>query len=112
MILERFLSSRPCRMLSGIEFLHKGIRILKADGGVAPMNPNNPERKNINPDGSRPSEVGIDCFSCSHFYITYDPPFPYGCRAVGFKSRQMPSQEMLASSGIDCQYFVEKEKRR
>ena len=85
---------------------------LKADGGVAPMNPNNPERKNINPDGSRPSEVGIDCFSCSHFYITYDPPFPYGCRAVGFKSRRMPSQEMLASSGIDCQYFVEKEKRR
>jgi hypothetical protein len=54
----------------------------------------------------------MDCFSCRHFYITYEPPFPYGCRAAGFKSRRTPSQEMFASSGIDCQFFAKKEKRR
>jgi hypothetical protein len=47
----------------------------------------------------------IDCFKCSRFYITYDPRFPYGCRAAGFKSRAMPSREMAAGSGMACQFF-------
>jgi len=76
------------------------------------MNPNDPGRGGPGPDESRPTGTGIDCFSCRHFYITYDPPFPYGCRAACFKSRRTPSQEMFASSGIDCQFFAEKEKRR
>jgi len=53
----------------------------------------------------------INCFSCSHFHITHDVSFPYGCRAVGFKSRLMPSKEMLIHSGMECQFFAEKEKR-
>jgi len=54
----------------------------------------------------------INCFACQHFYITYDPSFPYGCRAPGFKSRLLPSKEMFASSGMECQLFLEKEKKR
>jgi hypothetical protein len=53
----------------------------------------------------------IDCFSCRHFYITYDPSFPYGCRVPGFKSRLLPAKEMLATSGIECQLFLEKLKK-
>jgi hypothetical protein len=76
------------------------------------MNPNNHGRGDTGPNGSMPPGAGMACFSCRHFYITYDPPLPYGCRAAGFKSRRMPSREMSASSGIDCQFFAEKEKRR
>lgn len=50
------------------------------------------------------------CFSCMHFFISHDRNFPYGCRAVGFKSRIMPSSEMYAHSGIPCQLFRGKEK--
>ena len=52
----------------------------------------------------------INCYACRHFYITYEPKFPYGCRAAGFKSRIMPSQEMFNNSGIECQLFAEKDK--
>lgn len=51
----------------------------------------------------------INCRACRHYYITYDPRFPYGCRAAGFKSRVMPSQEMINSSGLECQVFQEKQ---
>ncbi|MDA8124409.1 MAG: uracil-DNA glycosylase [Deltaproteobacteria bacterium] len=42
--------------------------------------------------------------------MTYDPRFPYGCRAAGFKSRLLPSREMAASSGIACQCFALKKR--
>jgi len=61
--------------------------------------------------GQQEQETEINCFSCSHFFITHDADFPYGCRAVGFKSRLMPSQEMLNHSDMECQFFTEKEKR-
>lgn len=56
-------------------------------------------------------QVEINCFFCRHFYITYDRRFPYGCRAVGFKSRLMPYREMYANSGIECQLFQHREER-
>jgi len=50
----------------------------------------------------------INCFSCHYFYITYDPHFPYGCRAAGFKAKQVPSKQMYVNSGLDCQLFRKK----
>ncbi len=44
----------------------------------------------------------IDCFACKHFYITWDRRFPYGCRALGFKSRGMPSAEVFNASAQEC----------
>jgi len=52
-----------------------------------------------------------DCFACVHFWITHDRDFPYGCKAAGFKSKFMPSKEMLVNSGMVCQFFQEKRKR-
>lgn len=60
--------------------------------------------------GRQVQRTQINCYACRHFYITYEPKFPYGCRAVGFKSRLMPSQEMVNNSGIECQLFTEKDK--
>ena len=50
----------------------------------------------------------IDCRKCRHYYITWDKNFPYGCRAMQFKSAQMPILEVFAASGIACLRFEEK----
>jgi len=62
--------------------------------------------------GQKKQGTQIDCFSCQHFYITYDPSFPYGCRAAGFKSRRLPAKEVHASSGMACLLFAEKDRTR
>jgi len=46
--------------------------------------------------------------ACRHFFITYESSHPYGCRALGFKSKEMPSRVVYASSGMECQSFVKK----
>ena len=51
---------------------------------------------------------GPDCFECVHFHITWDKHFPYGCRAMGFKTRGMPSEEVLRASGEHCLRYGEK----
>jgi hypothetical protein len=56
-------------------------------------------------------ETEVNCFSCSHFFITYEPEFPYGCRAVNFKSRLMPAKLMYVYSGIGCQLFKKKHEK-
>jgi hypothetical protein len=45
------------------------------------------------------------CTGCLHHFITYDPRFPYGCRAMNFKSRIPPRDEVRAASGMDCQMY-------
>lgn len=50
----------------------------------------------------------IDCMKCAHFYVTWDPQFPKGCKAFGFKSPQMPSLTVLSSSGKPCMNFEAK----
>jgi hypothetical protein len=33
---------------------------------------------------------------------------PYGCRAMGFKSKKNPAQVVFENSGLECQIFVAK----
>jgi hypothetical protein len=49
-----------------------------------------------------------NCFKCSHFYITHEPTHPYGCQAMGFKSRQLPALVVLKNSGMECHLFAPK----
>jgi len=53
----------------------------------------------------------INCFKCIHYYITWDPARPKGCRHFGFKSTQLPSIVVYKSSGEPCQAFQEKRKK-
>lgn len=55
-----------------------------------------------------PSPAPVNCMACRHFYITYEPGHPYGCRVLGFKAKQMPSRVVFASSGLECQAFCKK----
>lgn len=52
----------------------------------------------------------IDCMKCRHFYITWDPKFPRGCRTFGFKTQSLPSIQVLNSSGKPCLNFEPKTK--
>ena len=48
------------------------------------------------------------CRQCAHHYITHELPFPYGCRALDFKSTRQPELDVIASSGQACLYFTPK----
>nr|WP_102710884.1 uracil-DNA glycosylase [Paenibacillus castaneae] len=50
----------------------------------------------------------INCLKCKHYYVTWDPKSPKGCKAFGFKTQQMPSSVVLSSSGNPCMHFEEK----
>jgi len=50
----------------------------------------------------------INCLLCKHYYVTWDPQFPKGCRAYQFKSNRLPSVEVLRASGEICLKFESK----
>jgi hypothetical protein len=53
----------------------------------------------------------VNCYQCKHFYVTWDPRFPKGCRAFGFKTVTMPSMTVFQSSGRPCMKFEQKQKK-
>lgn len=62
-------------------------------------------------DGQNPiagNKKMIDCHKCEHYYVTWDKHFPHGCKAMKFKSKQLPSLVVFASSQMDCLLFKEK----
>ena len=52
-----------------------------------------------------------NCFACRYFYITHEPKHPYGCQAMGFKSKNSPALAVFQSSGLDCQVFEKKNNK-
>ncbi|ACT48957.1 hypothetical protein Mmol_2055 [Methylotenera mobilis JLW8] len=48
------------------------------------------------------------CSRCVHYFITYQPNFPYGCKALNFKSRRLPCSEVYEASGKNCLMFAKK----
>ncbi|SDX82465.1 hypothetical protein SAMN05518855_102347 [Paenibacillus sp. CF384] len=56
------------------------------------------------------SPVRINCMQCLHYYVTWDPKFPRGCKAFKFKTSTMPSAAVLFSSGKPCMNFEAKLK--
>jgi hypothetical protein len=51
-----------------------------------------------------------NCFECVHFFVTWEPAHPRGCRAFGFKTKQLPSQEVFQASGKSCTLFQARPK--
>ncbi|MFZ7125717.1 MAG: hypothetical protein ACOWWM_06125 [Desulfobacterales bacterium] len=48
----------------------------------------------------------VNCRHCRHYHVTWDPRWPHGCRAMGFKSHMLPHQTVLKSTpGIECLLF-------
>jgi len=55
-----------------------------------------------------PTTHRVNCRECAHFYITWEADTPYGCKAHGFKSAQLPSMVVFSSSGEHCLLFRKK----
>ncbi|MCL2075747.1 MAG: uracil-DNA glycosylase [Betaproteobacteria bacterium] len=53
-----------------------------------------------------------DCQNCLYFFITHEVAFPYGCRAMNFKSRSLPSQEVEEASGYACLCFQPRSQKK
>jgi len=50
--------------------------------------------------------MNITCHQCIHYYVTWDPQFPHGCRIMEFKSQQMPNIEVRRTMhGKGCLLF-------
>ena len=53
----------------------------------------------------------IDCHRCTHYFVTWDPRFPHGCRRMRFKSRMYPCNEVRRTMcGQDCLLFEAKSR--
>lgn len=49
-----------------------------------------------------------NCLHCKHYVVTWESDQPRGCRAYEFKTTEMPSDVVRASSGEPCQLFEAK----
>lgn len=47
----------------------------------------------------------VNCRGCKYFHITWDKASPYGCKAMGFKSKFMPSIIVVQTTGKACLSF-------
>lgn len=63
------------------------------------------------PADRKPGGELPNCNECAHFFITHDPGFRYGCRAMDFKSQRLPMLDVLEASGQPCQLFRQKAPR-
>lgn len=50
----------------------------------------------------------VNCHQCKYFYVTWEPNHPNGCRAFGFKCKELPSLVVFKNSGAKCQAFEKK----
>ena len=49
-----------------------------------------------------------NCWQCKHFRITHEQSRPYGCDAMGFKSKLLPCHEVSRIDGNHCFSFAPK----
>jgi len=55
--------------------------------------------------GGKNAASRINCRECQYFFVTWQVSAPYGCKAHGFKSAQLPSMVVFSSSGQHCLLF-------
>jgi hypothetical protein len=53
-------------------------------------------------------EKGPNCWECRYMAITWDVRMPYGCKLMGFRSKVIPSVEVLRTDGRFCGGFSPK----
>lgn len=51
----------------------------------------------------------VNCIRCIHFFSTYDPQMPRGCRKFNIKSKTMPHILVEKESNHECRGFKERE---
>ncbi|MEJ2076522.1 MAG: uracil-DNA glycosylase [Acidobacteriota bacterium] len=51
------------------------------------------------------------CVRCAHYFVTWRPAKPHGCRAMRFVSVLDPALVVFQSSGMHCHLFKPKTGR-
>ena len=49
-----------------------------------------------------------NCWQCRFFAVSWDPSKPYACQLMGFKTKVLPSIEVLRADGQRCRGFSAK----
>ena len=62
----------------------------------------------MDPAKQTPTTDAPNCWQCRHFAVSWDPNRPYLCRLMGFKSRVVPSLEVLRADGQRCRGYLPK----
>ncbi len=57
------------------------------------------------PTLATPANHAVNCWQCRHFATSWDPALPYLCKLMGFKSKMLPSIQILQVDGRPCQGF-------
>lgn len=53
----------------------------------------------------------VNCHNCEHYYVTWDEQTPHGCRAMGFKSKQIPNIVVQKTTpNLDCLSYKKKDR--
>ena len=63
---------------------------------------------NNTPLASKKPVKGPNCWDCRYLAITWDVRLPYGCQYMGFRSRVLPSLEVIRTDGRHCGAFAPK----
>jgi hypothetical protein len=50
----------------------------------------------------------VNCKRCIYYYVTWQAATPHGCKAFGFVSKMIPSQQVRKDSGSICGMYQEK----
>ena len=50
------------------------------------------------------SKNTVRCHGCLHYFVTYDRHRPNGCARFGFKTKSLPAQVVIESTGMQCAY--------
>jgi len=50
----------------------------------------------------------VICSNCVFFFVTHDKNRPWGCKKFSFKSKTLPNQSILMSTGMECAYHTMK----
>jgi len=53
----------------------------------------------------------IICQQCIYYYVTWQPNQPHGCKAYGFRSKQLPAIVVKKSSGMECKLYHNKHSK-
>ena len=58
---------------------------------------------------TKKNKKSISCGLCSYYFTTHDASRPWGCGKFGFKSKNLPNQEVRQATGMNCAYFKPKQ---
>ncbi len=47
----------------------------------------------------------MSCMKCKHYFSTFDPALPRGCKLYGMRTTQFPDQVVKRESGRECLGF-------